>query len=105
MSYSLATLWHERQRFLPGVLAVAFSALLIALQIGLLLGLSLGALQLFYSLEVARRDLIGIDMGYAYPFQMALALAPIILGAAFLAALAPAETAVRGSLVEALEYE
>ena len=39
MSYSLATLWYERQRFLPGVLAVAFSALLIALQCGLLLGL------------------------------------------------------------------
>jgi putative ABC transport system permease protein len=39
MSYALATLWHERQRFLPGVLAVAFSALLIALQCGLLLGL------------------------------------------------------------------
>lgn len=39
MSYALATLWHERQRFLPGVLAVAFSALLIALQFGLLLGL------------------------------------------------------------------
>src|SRR5262245_15926703 len=39
MPYSLATLWHERQRFLPGVLAVAFSALLIALQCGLLLGL------------------------------------------------------------------
>jgi putative ABC transport system permease protein len=39
MSYSLATLWHERQRFLPGILAVAFSALLIALQCGLLLGL------------------------------------------------------------------
>src|ERR1041384_2105147 len=39
MSYSLATLWFERQRFLPGVLAVAFSALLIALQCGLLLGL------------------------------------------------------------------
>src|SRR6516164_6446498 len=38
-SYSLATLWHERQRYLPGVLAVAFSALLIALQCGLLLGL------------------------------------------------------------------
>jgi putative ABC transport system permease protein len=32
-------LWHERQRYLPGVLAVAFSALLIALQCGLLLGL------------------------------------------------------------------
>ena len=39
MSYSLATLWYERQRFLPGVLAVGFSALLIALQCGLLLGL------------------------------------------------------------------
>src|SRR5579871_6477737 len=39
MSYSLTTLWYERQRYLPGVLAVAFSALLIALQFGLLLGL------------------------------------------------------------------
>ena len=39
MSYSLAPLWYERQRFLPGVLAVGFSALLIALQCGLLLGL------------------------------------------------------------------
>jgi putative ABC transport system permease protein len=39
MSYSLATLWYERQRYLPGILAVAFSALLIALQFGLLLGL------------------------------------------------------------------
>lgn len=37
--YSLLTLWHERNRFLPGILAVAFSALLIALQSGLLLGL------------------------------------------------------------------
>jgi putative ABC transport system permease protein len=39
VSYSLATLWYERQRFLPAVLAVAFSALLIALQCGLLLGI------------------------------------------------------------------
>ncbi len=39
MSYSLATLWYERQRYLPGVLAVSFSCLLIALQCGLLLGL------------------------------------------------------------------
>src|SRR3954447_3858401 len=39
MPYSLTTLWHDRQRFLPGVLAVAFSALLISLQFGLLLGL------------------------------------------------------------------
>src|SRR5579884_3019109 len=39
MSYALSTLWYERQRFLPAVMAVAFSALLIALQCGLLLGL------------------------------------------------------------------
>ena len=39
MGYSLTTLWYERQRYLPGMLAVAFSALLIALQCGLLLGL------------------------------------------------------------------
>src|SRR3954451_3002209 len=39
MSYALTTLWYERQRFLPAVLAVAFSALLIALQCGLLLGI------------------------------------------------------------------
>src|SRR5262245_45960378 len=39
MSYSLATLWFERARYFPGVLAVGFSALLIALQGGLLLGL------------------------------------------------------------------
>lgn len=39
MSYSLTTLWYERQRYVPGILAVGFSALLIALQCGLLLGL------------------------------------------------------------------
>ncbi len=39
MNYALQTLWHERSRYLPGILAVAFSAVLIALQCGLLLGL------------------------------------------------------------------
>jgi putative ABC transport system permease protein len=39
MSYALQTLWHERSRYLSGVLAVTFSAVLIALQCGLLLGL------------------------------------------------------------------
>lgn len=73
--------------------------------IGLALGLVLGAIQLYYSVEIARRDLIGVEIGYSYPVRTALALAPVILCAAFLAALAPAESAVRGSLVEALEYE
>ena len=39
ISFALTTLWHERQRYLAGVLAVAFSALLIAFQCGLLLGM------------------------------------------------------------------
>ena len=38
MSFSLATMWYERLRFLPGIAAVAFSALLILLQGGLLVG-------------------------------------------------------------------
>lgn len=73
--------------------------------IGLMLGLALGAIQLYYSLEVTRRDLIGMRLGYEYPLAMAFQLVPVILGAALISALGPAESAVRGSLVEALEYE
>lgn len=73
--------------------------------IGLALGLALGAVQLYYSVEVAQRDLIGIEIGYVFPFKFVLIMTPIMLGAAFIAALGPAESAVRGSLVEALEYE
>ncbi|MBY0457538.1 MAG: ABC transporter permease [Gemmataceae bacterium] len=39
MSYALSTIWYERQRFLPAILAVAFSAVLVAVQAGLVLGL------------------------------------------------------------------
>jgi putative ABC transport system permease protein len=38
VSYALATLWYERKRFLPGIIAVAFSTLLILFQGGLLVG-------------------------------------------------------------------
>ena len=44
MSYALQTLWHDKARYAAGVGAVAFSALLIVLQVGLLLGLFLGLL-------------------------------------------------------------
>ena len=73
--------------------------------IGTIMGLALGAVELYYAIEISRRDLVGIDIAYAYPYTTALVLIPVILGAAFLAALGPAESAVRGSLVEALEYE
>lgn len=73
--------------------------------LGLTLGLALGAVQLYYVLEISRRDIAGLRLDYSYPFSVALVLVPVILGAAFLSAIWPGESAVRGSLVEALEYE
>jgi putative ABC transport system permease protein len=73
--------------------------------IGVILGLALGAITLFYATGIAKRDLIGIEIGYEYPLGMLSFLVPVILGCSWLAALGPASSAVRGSLVEALEYE
>jgi len=73
--------------------------------VGLILGLALGALQLYYSLHISAEDMAGLRLSYEYPYSIALLLLPGILLVAFLSAIAPAETAVRGSLVEALEYE
>jgi putative ABC transport system permease protein len=71
MSYSLATLWHERSRFLPGVLAVAFSALLIALQCGLLLGLfSITSIPIDHTradIWVGNPDVLSVDLGRPIP--------------------------------------
>lgn len=39
MTFALATIWYERQRFLPAILAVTFSAVLIAVQCGIMIGL------------------------------------------------------------------
>lgn len=39
MRYAIRALIYDRRRYLPGVLAVAFSALLIAMQVGLMMGL------------------------------------------------------------------
>jgi putative ABC transport system permease protein len=73
--------------------------------VGLILGLALGALQLYYSLHISAEDMAGLRLAYEYPYSIVLWLLPGILVVAFLSAIAPAETAVRGSLVEALEYE
>jgi putative ABC transport system permease protein len=73
--------------------------------VGLILGLALGALQLYYSLHISAEDMAGLRLSYEYPYSIALFLLPGILLVAFLSAIAPAETVVRGSLVEALEYE
>jgi putative ABC transport system permease protein len=73
--------------------------------VGLILGLAFGALQLYYSLRISAEDIAGLRLDYKYPYQISLILLPVILAVAFLSAIGPAESAVRGSLVEALEYE
>ena len=72
---------------------------------GLVMGLAMGAVQLYYTLEISRTDVVGLRFDYEYPVRLSLALFPVILAAAWISALGPAEAAVRGSLVEALEYE
>jgi putative ABC transport system permease protein len=73
--------------------------------IGLLLGGVLGAINLYYVLQIVHRDIVGMRLAYEFPTSTMAALIPTMLGAAFVAAIWPAESAVRGSLVEALEYE
>jgi len=79
-------------------------AMVMAL-IGVVLGLSLGGISLFYQLETLRRSILATPLDYVFPTSIALALFPTMLLVAFLSALAPAESALRGSLVKALEYE
>ncbi len=71
MTYALSFLWHERQRFASGILVAAFSALLVALQCGLLLGMLA-----FASIPVdhGRADIWAgaagvpsVDLGRAFP--------------------------------------
>ncbi len=71
MSYALSTLWYERQRYLPAVLAVAFSCLLIALQCGLLMGLfSITSIPIDMSnadIWVGHPDVPSVDLGIPVP--------------------------------------
>jgi putative ABC transport system permease protein len=73
--------------------------------VGLVMGFAVGSVTLRYVLELSRRDITGMSLPYTFPWAIAGLLVPLILGAAFVASLWPAESAVRGSLVEALEYE
>jgi putative ABC transport system permease protein len=73
--------------------------------IGLALGFLLGAVNLYYVLQIVHHDIAGMRLDYTFPVSVALGLVPTILAAAFVAAIWPAESAVHRSLVEALEYE
>lgn len=73
--------------------------------LGLALGFALGAVNLYYILQIVHHDIAGMRLDYVFPVGVVAALVPTILAAAFVAAIWPAESAVHGSLVEALEYE
>jgi len=70
MSYALATIWHERSRFLPAILAVAFSAMLIAVQAGLLVGL--------LSMMSTPVDKASADLWVGYPGVRSVDLGPAL---------------------------
>ena len=71
MSYALQTLWHERNRYASGVLAVTFSAVLIALQVGLLLGLfKITSIPIDYTtadLWIGSTSVPSVDLGKPIP--------------------------------------
>lgn len=73
--------------------------------IGLIAGLVAGGVNLYCTLEMTRRSFAGFHLAYEYPVGLALVLPPTVLAASFLAALWPAQAAVRAPLAEALEYE
>jgi putative ABC transport system permease protein len=93
VSYSLTTIWYERQRFLPAILAVAFSAVLIAVQSGLVLGLlsmmSVPVDKSTADLWVGYPGVRSVDLGRPIPERWAARLAaqpeveraePVMLG-------------------------
>jgi putative ABC transport system permease protein len=73
VSYSLTTIWHERRRFLPGIIAVAFSTVLILFQGGLLVGqFSLTSTPIDHSsadLWVGHPMNLSVDLGRPIPMR------------------------------------
>lgn len=71
MGYALQTLWHEWSRYFAGVLAVMFSAVLIALQCGLLLGLfkitSIPVDHTHADLWIGSKGVPSVDLGRPIP--------------------------------------
>jgi putative ABC transport system permease protein len=69
--YSLKILWHGHQRFLPAVLAVAFSAVLIAVQFGVLMGtLAVTSRPIDHAaaqIWIGIRDVPSIELGHPIP--------------------------------------
>lgn len=70
MNYALHTIWHERKRFLPGIIAVAFSTVLILFQGGLLVGQ--------FSLTSTPIDNCSADLWVGHPMNLSVDLGRII---------------------------
>lgn len=74
MNYSLQTLMHERTRYAAGVGAVTFSAVLMALQFGLMLGLfTITSIPIDHTdprnVWVGNKDVKSIDLGTPIPLS------------------------------------
>lgn len=69
--YSLKILWHGRNRFVPAILAVSFSAVLIAVQFGVLLGtLAVTSRPIDHAaaqIWIGIRDTPSIELGHPIP--------------------------------------
>jgi putative ABC transport system permease protein len=76
--YSLKIIWHGRNRFVPAILAVTFSAVLIAVQCGVLLGtLAVTSRPIDHAAAdvwVAIRDVPSIELGHPIPESWLLRL-------------------------------
>jgi putative ABC transport system permease protein len=74
MNYSLQTLMHERTRYAAGVGAVAFSAVLMALQFGLMLGLfTITSIPIDHTdarnVWIGSKDVQSVDLGRPIPLS------------------------------------
>jgi putative ABC transport system permease protein len=69
--------------------------------VGFVLGLGFGMVNIFYALSIFS----GHALEFRFPSLLAAVLLPMLVAAALVAAIMPAEAAVRAPLVSALEYE
>jgi putative ABC transport system permease protein len=81
-------------------IAVSMEAAAVAV-IGFVLGLGFSMVNIFYALSIFS----GHALEFRFPALLAATLLPMLVAAALVAAIAPAEAAVRAPLVSALEYE
>lgn len=73
--------------------------------VGLVMGAAAGIVMIFFNLHMLHRDLGGLRVDFAFPYAFMAMMVPVIAVCSFVAAIWPAEAAVRASLVESLEYE